>query len=158
MAKFKSTLHIGEPNDLSSCQGKLLLSVLLWLRTRDSNGHRWLGLESLVELLVPYNVDMKLGLSTPDLQAGRLVSSTGEIWKVDGPGKFLWDSRSFERELDLDVYGGLHLSYKVHECWLEWALQLGMLMLADAGKPWTRQQAGQFSQTIGGFEVADFLR
>ena len=157
MAKFKSSLHTGEPRDLSLCQNHLLLSVLLWLRTRDSNGHRWLGLESLVELLVPYHIDLKLGLNVPDLQAGRLVSSTGEIWRVDGPGKFLWDSRSFERELDLDVYGGLHLTHRVHERWLEWALQLAVLMLADAGKPWTRQQAGQFSQTIGGFEVADFL-
>lgn len=158
MAKFKTSLHVGEPRDLSVCQNQLLLSVLLWLRTRDSNGHRWLGLESLTELLVPYHADLKLGLNVPDFQAGRLVSSTGEIWRVDGPGKFLWDSRSFERELDLDVYGGLHLSYKVHVHWLEWALQLAVLMLADAGKPWTRQQAGQFSQTIGGFEVADFLR
>lgn len=158
MAKFKSSLHTGEPRDLPDCQNQLLLSVLLWLRTRDSNGHRWLGLESLTELLVPYHPDLKLGLNVPDLQAGRLVSSTGEIWRVDGPGKFLWDSRSFERELDLDVYGGLHLAHRVHERWLEWALQLAVLMLADAGKPWTRQQAGQFSQTIGGFEVADFLR
>lgn len=161
MAKFKNTLW-------SDCtvstqpprQDMLLLATLLWLRTYDRDGPQWLGLENLITLLVPYSNEFLLGLSVPDLPKDHIIASDGTVTYVPGvPNsvRFVYVSRNFTRELDLDVYGALRISYSVHIRWVEWALANAILLLHKADKPWHRNQHGQFKQTIGGLEVADFL-
>jgi hypothetical protein len=138
----------------------LQVAVLLWLRTYDRDGPTWLGLENMLEFCVPFSTEMKLGLNIPELPADYIIASDGTVTYVPGvPNsvRFVYVSRNFARELDLDLYGSLHISYSVHIKWIEWALANAILMLYKAGKPWRREQHGQFKVTVGGMEVADFL-
>lgn len=163
MARFKRNIWIGPEPELSDpyepdSKQQLLVAALLWLRTYSRDDPRWLGLESLIELLVPFSKELKLGMNVPSLPAGKLITSSGEIYDIspDSPGRFLYCSRNVQRELDLDMYGSLHINYSVHWSYIEWAIGTALVLLAEAGKPWNRNQAPAV-KTIGGFEVMDFL-
>lgn len=135
----------------------VVVAVLFWLRTYSRDSPQWLGLEKWLKLIVPYSHDIKLGLNVPEMQAGKLVVSDGTIVDYAGPGRFLYCSQSFRRELDLDLYGAPAIQRNVHINYIEWALHTAILMLAKSGKPWNRDQSYQFNRTVGGMQVADFL-
>lgn len=141
-------------------QDQLLLAVTLWLSTYDRDSGYWLGLENLLKILVPFSTELKLGLDVPALPVDRIVSSAGDIWRVIGPGKFVYSSDNWARELDLKCSYDTSIQMGVHRKWLEWALATAICNLADAGIPWTRTNKGMFAgiNTIGGIELAEFLK
>jgi len=141
-----------------SSQDQLLVAVTIWLRTDVSNGYRWLGLDNLIKILVPFSTGLKLGLDVPMLPVNHIVSSAGDIWRVPGPGKFVYSSSNWAHELDLQGYYDTSIQLSVHRKWLEWALANAILNLDHAGKPWTREQKSSVPNTIGGIELAEFLK
>lgn len=163
MAKFKRMIWLGDsqvandPYEPDSKQ-QLLLAMLLWLRTFDRYDPCWLGLESMIELLVPFSKELKLGLNVPTLPAGKLITSAGDIYDIPSltVGKFVYCSRSLAREFDLDTFGHVHISYRVHLSYLEWAFATALVLLDKSGKPWRRDGIKK-PMTIGGMEVADFF-
>jgi hypothetical protein len=137
---------------------QLLVAVSLWLRTYDRDSGYWIGLENLIKILVPFNRELKLGLGVPALPVDRIVSSSGDIWRIIGPGKFVYTSDNWARELDMKCSYDTGIQLSVHRRWLEWALANSILMLADAGIPWHKEQTGTAPKTIGGIELAEFLK
>lgn len=141
-------------------KAQLLVAVTIWLRTYDRDGGHWLGLAKLLQLLVPFTTELKLGLDVPALPADRIVSSSGDIWRVIGPGKFVYTSDNWAREFDLQGCYNSSIQLSVHTRWLEWAMCNAVLNLDAAGIPWNKDQTGMFNKvsTIGGFEMAEFLK
>lgn len=162
MAKFKRNLWTKEtPNDLDppSSQDMLLVSVLIWLRTYSRNDPQWLGLESLIELLVPLGNKLTLGQGVPELPADMIVTSKGDVFNVPNVpahARFVWCSNSAHRELDLNLYGYSHIKHRVHINWIEWALATASVMLYNSYIVWT-DGLKKPPLTIGGFQTADFL-
>ena len=162
MVKFKRNLWTKEtPNDLDppSAQAMLLVATTLWLRTFSRNDPQWLGLESLINLLVPIGNELTLGQGVPELPADTIVTSKGDVFKVPNVpahARFVWCSYSAHRELDLDLYGYSHIKHRVHLSWLEWALATASLSLYNSGIAWT-DGMNKAPLTIGGFQTADFL-
>lgn len=141
-------------------EAHLLVAVTLWLRTYDRNGGHWIGLAKLLQILVPFTTELKLGLDVPILPADRIVSSSGDIWRVIGPGKFVYTSDNWAREFDLQGIYDTSIQLWVHKRWLEWAMCNAVLSLNSAGIPWHKEQTGMFAKasTIGGIEMAEFLK
>lgn len=159
MRKFKRQIwETDDPYEPDSKQ-QLVVAMLLWLRTFDRYDPHWLGIESLIELMVPYSTELKLGLNVPALPAGKLITSAGDIYDIPSlsSGKFVYCSRSMAREFDLDLHGFLHISYRVHLSYLEWAISTALVLLDRAGIPWKREGLKK-PMTIGGMEVADFFQ
>lgn len=162
MAKFKRNLWTKEtPNDLDppSAQAMLLVATTLWLRTFSRHDKQWLGLESLIYLLVPISNELTLGQGVPELPADTIVTSKGDVFKVPNVpahARFVWCTHSVHHELDLDLYGYSNIKYRVHLSWLEWALATASVSLYNSSIDWT-SKANKTPLTIGGFLVEDFL-
>lgn len=138
-------------------QDQLLLAVTLWMRSSNADGWQLIGLDNLIKILVPFSTELKLGLGIPALQVGHIVSSAGDIWRVPGPGKFVYTSDNWARELDLQGYYDTGIQLAVHRRWLEWAMHTSILSLAHASKPWSSIKKLKQPATIGGIELAEFL-
>lgn len=158
MGKFTRDLWSGEDDPVNS-KAQLLVAVTIWLRTYDRDAGYWIGLESLINILVPFSTELKLGLNVPTLPADRIVSSSGDIWRVVGLGKFVYSSENWAREFDLQGCYDSSIQLSVHRRWLEWAMCNAILSLDYAGISWHREQSGMFKKinTIGGIELAEFL-
>lgn len=156
MAKFKTNLWTLVKADKPNPKDQLLLAVTLWLRTYDRDEPTWLGLESLLNLLVEFTTELKLGLNVDELPAGRVVSSAGDIWRVDGPGKFVYVSDNWATEFDLKGCYSTEIQYGVHKRWIEWAMAHAICNLDHAGIGWKRTNT-RACKTIGGMTVAEFL-
>jgi hypothetical protein len=156
LSQFKRGLW--DAGDDIKPQDQLLLAVTIWLRTYSCDDQYLIGLDNLIKILVPFTTELKLGLGVPTLPADRIVSSEGDIWRVVGPGKFVYSSSNWAREFELQGYYDTSIQLSVHRSWLEWAVMNAILNLDHAGKPWLRDNKRSVPTTIGGIELAEFLK
>lgn len=155
MGQFKRGLW--DAGDKVKPEDQLLLAVTIWLRTYSCDDQYLIGLENLLKILVPFTTELKLGLGVPELPINRIVSSEGDIWRVLGPGKFVYTSNNWAREFDLQGCYDTSIQLSVHRRWLEWAMCNAVLNLDHGGKPWLRTNKRLVPATIGGIELAEFL-
>lgn len=156
MGQFKRGLW--DAGDKVKPEDQLLLAVTIWLRTYSCDDQYLIGLENLLKILVPFSTELKLGLGAPALPVDRIISSEGDIWRVPGPGKFVYTSNNWAREFELQGAYDTSIQLSVHRRWLEWAMCNAVLNLDQAGKPWRRTNKRNVPATIGGIELAEFLK
>lgn len=155
MAKFNSTLIDADASPLLT-NNLLLVAVGIWMRGMDKEGASYLGLDNLLRMTVPMSNDLKLGLNIPAYIPNKIVSSAGDVWNVEGAGKFVYAGKCWAKELNLVAYD-TGLQYWVHLSYIEWAVHTMAVKMQEVGKPWQRSKKKLKIETIGGFEKVDWL-